>query len=211
MTAHAAVYPELALLRPEVTWDERWYGMQVTSVYPNGIEDRHHEFFPSGIRVDVVRIGDIPRQTMVWITPIDDHHTAAFYMFASQGDGPPHALIARPFEKMTPGVYRRVEDGWFNIVSADQDDAPINSIDEHTKGENLGSSDRGVAMYRNMIRRSIEMVKAGKDPIAVRRGDDADEIIHFETYKRGLNVERDRIREPDAGKRLGIVPTLEPG
>jgi hypothetical protein len=183
--------------------------MQVTSVYPNGIEDRHHEFFPSGIRVDVVRIGDIPRQTMVWITPIDDHHAAAFYVFGSEVADPPGELTTRPFQKMTPGVYRRVEDGWFNIVSADQDDAPINSIDEHTKDEHLASSDRGVVMYRNMIRRSIEMVKAGKDPIGVRRGDDADEVMRFETYKRGLGEARDKVREPDAGKRLGIKPTYE--
>ena len=43
--------------------------------------------------------------------------------------------------------------------------------------EHLGSTDRGITMFRNMLRRELKKIEAGEDPILVNRDPAADAVI----------------------------------
>jgi len=66
MVLHAPLYPELAMVRPEVTWEPASYGIRMKVDYPNGIGDEHHTIFPGHIRVNVIRVGQQPSQLMLF-------------------------------------------------------------------------------------------------------------------------------------------------
>ena len=53
--------------------------------------------------------------------------------------------------------------------------------------EKLGTTDRGVIMFRRMLEREIERVAAGADPIGVLRNPADDKIIDLHTeYDKGM-------------------------
>jgi 5,5'-dehydrodivanillate O-demethylase oxygenase subunit len=86
------------------------------------------------------------------------------------------------FDNDQPGVYERVDDGWWGIASHDQDRVAQESqgaIYDRTK-EHLGASDQGVIMLRNMIKESIDAVQQGKDPIWVIREAEKNKNITFD-------------------------------
>jgi hypothetical protein len=68
------------------------------------------------------------------------------------------------FEDDKPGVYTRVDDGWWGIVSHDQDRVAQESqgdIYDRSK-EHLGAADEGVILLRNLILESIEACVSAK-------------------------------------------------
>jgi hypothetical protein len=75
------------------------------------------------------------------------------------------------FRKSEPGVYTRVQDGWWNLPNREQD-----RVAQETQGviadrskEHLATSDQGILMLRKMIRDAIDAVAQGRDPIGVIR------------------------------------------
>ena len=48
--------------------------------------------------------------------------------------------------------------------------------------ENLASSDRGVAAYRQMLRESIDAVAEGRDPVGIIRDPAKNTVIEFGTH-----------------------------
>ena len=86
------------------------------------------------------------------------------------------------FENDQPGVYERVDDGWWGIASSDQDRVAQESqglIYDRTK-EHLGASDEGVIMLRAMIKDSIDAALQGKDPIWTLRDPAQNRQITFD-------------------------------
>jgi 5,5'-dehydrodivanillate O-demethylase len=210
MSIHAAIYPELAFTRPHIVWEEKWYGIEMNSVGANGFTERYHHVFPGTVRVNVQRVGQESCQYMIWQTPRDDTSTVAWFVWASESREPPFGLTTAPYQATEPGKWRRVEDGWFGLWERDQDDAVISSqglIADRTR-ENLGTSDKGVVLYRKMLKQAIQAVKAGKDPIGVIR-EPSDAIIEFSCYKTGLGAQPGEVRAAEKGKALGIVAPFE--
>jgi len=81
-----------------------------------------------------------------------------------------------------PGVYNRVNDGWWGIASHDQDRVAQESqgdIYDRSK-EHLGAADEGVILLRNLILESIEAVRAGKDPFWTLRQPEHNQRITFD-------------------------------
>ena len=108
------------------------------------------------------------------------------------------------FENDQPGVYTRVEDGWWGVASHDQDRVAQESqgpIYDRTK-EHLGASDQGVIMLRNMIKESMDAVRQGKDPIW---------IIEACGPKRKYNLRRQHAGDRSVGidKAVQIVQTVQ--
>ena len=96
--------------------------------------------------------------------------------------GKPLILKTVGFEDDKPGVYTRVEDGWWGIASHDQDRVAQESqgdIYDRSK-EHLGASDQGVILLRNTIKESIDAVRAGKDPFWILRRSEHNEKITFD-------------------------------
>jgi len=185
MALHASVYPSIALKRPEIEYTPTWYGFRTASQYPGGAVNIVHDIFPSSTRRHNARAGSIPSDFFHIRVPTDDVTTTTFFVesrFKPQG---PYKRECRGLHHNTPGVYKRVEDGWWGLASEDQDRAAQESqgpIHDRTK-EILGTSDRGVVMWRKVAFDSIAAVKAGRDPHGIVRDAGKNDVVCFDAGK----------------------------
>jgi 5,5'-dehydrodivanillate O-demethylase oxygenase subunit len=185
MALHASVYPSIALKRPEIEYTPTWYGFRTASQYPGGARNIVHDIFPSSTRRHNARAGSIPSDFLHIRVPTDDVTTTTFFVesrFKPQG---PYTRECRGLQHNTPGVYKRVEDGWWDLASEDQDRAAQESqgpIHDRTK-EILGTSDRGVVMWRKVAFDSIAAVKTGRDPHGIVRDAGKNDVVRFDAGK----------------------------
>ncbi len=188
MSLHAPVYPSMALKRPEeVRWDLQWYGFRQSSRYPGRLENVSHFIFPSHTRRFNARVGEQPSHYLHLRVPVDDENTITYYVKAVQTeDGRKGTLTTEGYEKdVRPGVYHKVDDGWWRLGSHDQDRAAQESqgvITDRTR-EFLASSDRGIVMMRKMLVESIEAIEAGKDPFGLLRDPQQNVCVSFDAQK----------------------------
>jgi hypothetical protein len=117
---------------------------------------------------------------------VDDINTKTFWLrFYPYGESErDKSLVLKTvgFENDQPGVYNRVDDGWWGIASNDQDRVAQESqglIYDRTK-EHLGAADEGVIMLRAMIKDSIDAVGRGNDPIWTLRDAAQNKKIAFD-------------------------------
>lgn len=125
---------------------------------------------------NMVRTIEHPWHAMHWRVPIDDTHTLVFWMgFQPDTDGPstdratPEELENPPFEQHPPqkrpdGRYVR-ELFWAQDRMAWETQGPI--LDRMR--EHLGASDRGIILFRQMLKDQIERVQRGQDALGVIR------------------------------------------
>lgn len=182
---HAPGYPQIALKRAEVDFDQTWYGFRQSSRYPGSLTNVSHQIFPSHTRRMGARVGDAPRHYLHFRVPTDDTLTTTFYIQAEIAAKGPYRLEFRGRIKTERGVYERVDDGWWGITSHEQDRAAQESqglIHDRTR-EFLGTSDRGVVMFRKVLRDAIAAVEDGRDPIGVIRDPAKNGIIRFDADK----------------------------
>jgi 5,5'-dehydrodivanillate O-demethylase oxygenase subunit len=185
MALHASVYPSIALKRPEIEYTPTWYGFRTASQYPGGARNIVHDIFPSSTRRHNARAGSIPSDFLHIRVPTDDVTTTTFFVesrFKPQG---PYKRECRGLQHNTPGVYKRVEDGWWDLASEDRDRAAQESqgpIHDRTK-EILGTSDRGVVMWRKVAFDSIAAVKTGRDPHGIVRDAGKNDVVRFDAGK----------------------------
>jgi len=148
---------------------ETEYGLIKRRTYKNGHVDEHPVIFPN-----ILRQGDA---TQIRV-PIDDTHTKIFFVrFKPNEDGsinedqsdPPVTFAPsykQPQEKLHPYT-------WFDMsmdVQAQdhmawETQGPI--VDRSV--ERLATTDRGIVMYRELLKREIERVQMGLDPKGVIR------------------------------------------
>jgi 5,5'-dehydrodivanillate O-demethylase len=186
MALHAPVYPSIALKRPEVEWERKWYGIRQCSQYPDKLRNVSHQIFPSSTRRHGARVGTEPSEFLHIRVPVDDVTTQTFYVKANIAPEGPYRMVCKGFLDVVPGVYKRVEDGWWGIHSNEQDRAAQESqgpIYDRSKNEHLGTSDQGVALFRKMAFESIESVKQGKDPVGIVRDSSNNDIVIFDAAK----------------------------
>ncbi len=184
---HAPEYPHMALKRPEIGWEETRYGAKITMHVPGVSKPKHsHWIFPSHTRHTTARKGRIPDHAIRFRVPVDDTHTMTFWLRFTPNDetrrGRPLVLKTIGFEDDKPGVYARVDDGWWNIASQDQDRVAQESqgdIFDRSK-EHLGASDEGVILLRNRITESIDAVRHGQDPFWILRRPEENVRIGFD-------------------------------
>lgn len=148
-----------------------------------------HFVFPSHIRHSGARVGENPRQVIRFRVPTDDFKTTTFWIdFYPHRDGQPTQpalLKSQGFKKSEPGVYKRVQDGWWNLYTHEQDRVAQESqgvIADRTK-EHLASSDQGIIMLRRMIKESIDAVRQGRDPVGVIRDRAENTTITFDSSR----------------------------
>jgi 5,5'-dehydrodivanillate O-demethylase oxygenase subunit len=114
--------------------------------------------------------------------PIDDTHTRIFRVqFTPNEDGRPE-----PQPEQVPVKYQdsfRNEDGEFHLDTFSSQDAmawetqgPITDRERET----LGSSDRGIVMYRRLLREQIDAMAEGKEPIGIIRDPSLNRRIKIE-------------------------------
>lgn len=196
MALHAAGYPQIALKRPEVTWEKTWYGCRTVQQYPGSLVNVTHQIFPTHSRRLGARVGDQPRHYFSLRVPTDDTTTTSFYIRAGIVENRPVTLTTRGHQKSERMIYEEVNDGWWGIPSHEQD-----RIAQESQGliadrscEYLGTSDRGIVMFRQMIDESIRAVEQGRDPIGVLRGPGNDELIRLDA---GKNFSDGQLKAPE--------------
>jgi 5,5'-dehydrodivanillate O-demethylase len=121
--------------------------------------------------------------------PADDTHTTQFTFTAfapAEGTEVPAELTEKPFYFEVPTDTGEYDTAEFQDVLAwsTQGDVADRSL------EHLGSTDRGITMFRNMLRRELKKIENGEDPILVNRDPAKDEVLHLplETDKAHYSV-----------------------
>jgi 5,5'-dehydrodivanillate O-demethylase len=184
---HAPEYPHIALKRPTIGWEQTAYGAKISMHVPGLSKAKFsHWIFPSHTRHTTARIGRIPDHAIRFRVPVDDINTKTFwlrfYPYDENNKGKPLIVKTIGFENDQPGVYNRVNDGWWGIASNDQDRAAQESqglIYDRTK-EHLGAADEGVIMLRALIKQSIDAVGRGQDPMWTIRDPARNKKIAFD-------------------------------
>jgi 5,5'-dehydrodivanillate O-demethylase len=184
---HAPEYPQMALKRPEIGWQKTVYGAKITMHVPGISKPKHsHWVFPSHTRHTTARKGRVPDHAIRFRVPTDDTTTKTFWLRFTPNDeanrGRPLRLKTVGFEDDKPGIYTRVDDGWWGIASHDQDRVAQESqgeIYDRTR-EHLGASDEGVILLRQTVKESIEAVRQGQDPFWILRSPEENNKITFD-------------------------------
>ena len=117
-----------------------------------------------------------------WRVPMDDTHTYIIWCeFTPSEDGRAVAQADAdiPVSYVADGLQANGERDLTSFATQDQmaweTQGPI--FDRST--ELLGRSDRGIVMFRTLLRQQIEAVRAGKDPAGVIRDPKLNEMISF--------------------------------
>ena len=164
---------------------KRTYGGDGTDQYQ---EPGHPAVFPNMLRHSGEgRDGSNPFDGTMpidihWRVPIDDTHTQIFWMgFWPSKDG----SWSDPLEDDPPVTYMeplKSPEGAFHMTSFPSQDAMAwetqGPIFDRSR-EHLGASDRGVAMWRELLREQIETVHRGGDPMGVVRDPEKNRLITF--------------------------------
>jgi 5,5'-dehydrodivanillate O-demethylase len=147
------------------------YGIMKKRVSRNGHVDEHPVIFPN-----ILRHGN---DTQIRV-PMDDTHTwIVFVNFEPTPDG---SLVEEPDELPVDylGPYKEPADSVYPQARFTMADVQYQDhMAWETQGpianrsvERLATSDRGIVMFRNLLKREIEKVQQGLDPIGVVRDPD---------------------------------------
>ena len=192
---HAGPYPIYAGKRTKIELERVSHGMDYEFEAP-GIAGRNrgsvifpsHNRFASG-RVEQANGG---RQNLLFRTPADDTQTNNFFItfyptpdrkFVQIAETPPEQKERGPWISTVRGVYPEGDEGWWGVESMMQDRMALESqgpiYDRST--ETLAVTDRGVVLWREMVRESIDAVAAGRDPVGIVRDPARNKVIEFGT------------------------------
>ena len=169
-------YQQLSKIDFELVIEPNWAGIQKQRIFAGeGVpaEAPHPLIFPSILFVPV-RTG----YAMHFRTPIDDSNTQVFqYRFSPTEDG---SIAEQPEDPPSEYVPTKNEDGEFHLNHfASQDHMAWETqgpIADRT-GEHLGDADRGIIMFRKLLRDQIHAVQNGQDPVGVNFDPAKDETI----------------------------------
>jgi 5,5'-dehydrodivanillate O-demethylase len=154
-------------------------------------EKGHPAVFPN-----MLRVPEGKRHAFHWRVPIDDTHTRIFWAgFIPTEDGSiPKERSEPPTIEYLPPL--ETPDGEYTMDSFPSQDKMAwetqGPVYDRSK-EHLGASDRGVAMWRKMLREQIEVVQSGGEPMALIRDPQKNQMIDFEVSE---GPARDEYKDP---------------
>ncbi|MDB5794069.1 MAG: Rieske (2Fe-2S) domain protein [Noviherbaspirillum sp.] len=156
--------------------------------------DEHPLVFPSTLRnvtqTRVINGVTSARHNVDIRVPIDDTHTRIFCVYFT-----PSPTETAPPDQEHPYEYLPVRDEQgkyrFHVIKA-QD-----AMAWETQGgladrsrEHLGSSDRGIVMFRKLLKEQIEIVRNGGEPMGIIRDPAKNTVVEFEVAAEVLGVPR---------------------
>ena len=169
--------PKMAI-NPQIVWEYTDLGMRYSAV--RRLEDGRevdrvtNVIFPNIRSVPNVALAHGIAESMGWLVPIDDSSHRAFHITRVPKSFAGVPLVTAP---SWPGNKKwselTEEEHW--ITPGDweiQAGLGENGITLHS-GERLATSDKGVVMLRRLLKKQIEIVKEGGDPIALSFDGDA--------------------------------------
>jgi 5,5'-dehydrodivanillate O-demethylase oxygenase subunit len=153
--------------------------------------DQHPLLFPNTLRhVSKSKASGRLRHNLQFRVPIDDANTQVFVAFFEPSDSERSPADAdAPFEPFP----LRHPDGTYRLDQVLVQDAMAwesqGAIADRSE-ENLGASDRGVAMYRRLVRDQIAAVRSGKDPLGIIRDPKANRVIELDVINERIGLTR---------------------
>jgi 5,5'-dehydrodivanillate O-demethylase len=171
-------YQEVKEIEFELVTHPTWAGIQKRRIFAGDnvpVEAPHPLIFPNVLFVPV-RMG----YAMHFRTPIDDYHTQIYHLrFRPSKDG---AVVSQDEDPPTETVATRSDNDEFHLEHfASQD-----HMAWETQGpiadrahEHLGESDRGIIMFRKLLRDQIHIVQNGGDPIGLSMDSKQDGVIRL--------------------------------
>jgi 5,5'-dehydrodivanillate O-demethylase len=148
------------------------YGIMKKRTHINGAVDEHPLIFPSYVRQG--------QHTQIR-TPIDDEHTLHIHLdftLTEDGSEPPDAWVPEVIEYRDPckepadALYPVAHFTQPHIIGQDHMAWETQGPVADRTREHLSYSDRGVVLFRRMVKEQIETVQRGEDPIGVFRDPD---------------------------------------
>lgn len=141
-------------------------------------EHGHPLVFPN-----MLRVPEGPRQAFHWRVPVDDDRTLIFWAgFTPSKDGSvPDRPDRPPVDRQ--GTLMTADGSEYAMDTFQSQDKMAwetqGRIFDRTK-ERLGAEDKGIAMYRRLLWRQIELVQKGGTPMALIH-DESRAVVDFET------------------------------
>jgi 5,5'-dehydrodivanillate O-demethylase len=171
-------YQQVKQIEFELVVNSTWAGIQKQRVFAGDnvpAEAPQPLIFPNILFVPV-RIG----YAMHFRTPIDNHNTQIYQLrFAPTKDG---SIVTQPEDPPAEFVSTKKENGEFHLDSfASQDHMAWETqgaIADRAR-EHLGDTDRGVIMFRKLLREQIRAVQDGTSPIGINTDPAKDEVIRL--------------------------------
>lgn len=170
-------YQQLSKIDFELVVNPTWAGIQKRRIFAEGeiAEAPHPLIFPNILFVPV-RTG----YAMHFRMPIDDWNTQVFqYRFSPTQDG---KIPEQPEDPPIEWISTKNADGEFHLDHfASQDHMAWESQGAlaNRDREHLGESDRGIIMFRKLLREQIAAAQSGADPIGINRDPKEDEVIQL--------------------------------
>jgi 5,5'-dehydrodivanillate O-demethylase len=159
------------------------YGIMKKRLAANGngkldVVNQHPLVFPNMLRQHHGR-----EHYLQYRVPVDDTHTLFFEIyFLESKDGGTVSALEDPEVDYAPSAM--AEDGRYRMDRVWMQDymawETAGAIFERSK-EHLASADRGLLVYRKMLKEQIAKVKRGKDPMGVIRDPARNRMIAFNT------------------------------
>lgn len=150
----------------------------------------------------ILAVGDHSRPTLQIRVPVDDTHTLHYWYRAEQvpADSPPQKVDQIPIFDV-PYVHKN---GRLVVETINGQDMMAwvtqGAISDRTT-ERLGTSDKGVILFRNLLLEQIEKVERGEDPLGVIRDPSVNEpyitIGREKVALKSFEVRRDLTRAAD--------------
>jgi 5,5'-dehydrodivanillate O-demethylase len=139
-----------------------------------------HYIFPTLNTMASARVGRKPNMYLRYRVPNDDTTTTTFWINVIPDEPAGETVLG--MTTYQPGVYAEIEDEWWGLPSFEQDRMATETqgLITDRSAENLASTDRGVLLFRHMIREAIDVVEEGGDPMEVFRDAAAAQGITFE-------------------------------
>lgn len=154
------------------------YGIIKKRTYTNGKVDEHPLIFPN-----ILRQGNA---TQIRV-PMDDAHTNIFFVnfLPVPPNGynreDPEVIYVAPFKEPVEQLHPFTRFKLDNVLSQDHMVWETQGPFADREHERLATTDRGIVMYRNILKREIEKVQRGEDPMGVLRDPDHPMIETFLT------------------------------
>jgi 5,5'-dehydrodivanillate O-demethylase oxygenase subunit len=172
-------YQQLNKIEFESVVHPTWAGIQKQRVFAGKdvpAEAPHPLIFPNILFVPV-RIG----YSLHFRTPIDDHNTQV-YQFRFQPAKDDNAAAQPENDPPIEFIRTKNDDGEFHLEHfASQDHMAWESqgaLADRSR-EHLGESDRGIILFRKMLREQIQAVQNGDDPIGINFDPEKDQTIRL--------------------------------
>jgi 5,5'-dehydrodivanillate O-demethylase len=133
-----------------------------------------------------------PWHTMHWRVPMDDTRTHIFYAAFLRGEPPADEaeLENPPIEDFVPQVGPDGEYLLDTFFSQDRMAWETQGPRFDRSQEHLGASDRGIILYRKLLREQIEVVQRGGEPIALVRNPARNTCIEMPAWVAEVDVAR---------------------